>query len=155
VEGENVIGYMDNLVSFGIIAPKRRSLILTNQRMLLVDVSNMSTTAASAGFAYVFGVFGRSAANKISKEDIEETTKKLSQANLDDLLKSNPENMAIDNSNVAQVEIDRKQIVIKANDGKTFKYGLANPDVKNKKSDIYETYVTTLQNIFGSKVIAK
>lgn len=151
---ENVVGYIDNLVSFGIIAPKRRSLVVTSQRMLILDVSSMSSTATSAGFAYVFGAFGRGMANRISKDEIEEVTKKLSQTNLDELLRSNSENVGLDNTNIEQVEINRKQIMIRAN-GQTYKYGLANPDANNKKSDVYEHYVGVLQKTLGNKVIAK
>jgi hypothetical protein len=154
MENETVIGYIDNLVSFGIITPKRRSLILTDKRMLIVDVESISTTATSAGFAYVFGVFGRSMANKISKDDIVETTKKLSQANLDEILKSNPDNVGLDNANIEQVEISRKQILIKTGQ-RLIKYSLANPDVKNSKSNIYEEYVVTLQKALGNKILAK
>ena len=48
MENENLIGYIDNLTSFGIIAPKRRSLIVTDKRLLIVDSSSMSSTAVSA-----------------------------------------------------------------------------------------------------------
>ena len=72
----------------------------------------MSSTAASAGFAYVFGVFGRGAANKISKDEIRETTEKLAQANLDDLLKSNADNIALNIADIGSVEISRKNISI-------------------------------------------
>ena len=151
---ENVVGYVDNLTQFGIIAPKRRSLIITNQRVLILDVSSTSSTAAAAGFAYVFGIFGRGMANSISKEDIENTTEKLSKENLDELLKSNPENIELKNDSVTSVEINRKQVLIKA-DGKTFKYGIANPDAKNKDGVVYESYIKALQTALGSKVIAK
>ncbi len=154
MENENVVGYIDNLVQFGIIVPKRRSLVITDQRVMILDVSSMSSTATSAGFAYVFGVFGRGTANKISKDEIEEITKKLSQSNLDEILKSNPDNVGLDNTNIEQVEINRGQIIIKAG-GKAFKYGLANPDAKNKKSDVYEHYVKVLQAALGNKVISE
>jgi len=155
MENENLIGYIDNLTSFGIIAPKRRSLIVTDKRLLIVDSSSMSSTAVSAGFAYVFGIFGRGVANRITKEEIQENTKKLAQANLDDLLKANPDNIAIDNANVKSVEINRKQILIKTNDNKTYKYGLSNPDIKNKNSDVYESYVQVLQAVFKDRLIAQ
>lgn len=58
MDGENVIGYIDSLTSFGIIAPVKRSLIVTNKRLLIFNTKSVSTTATSAGFAYVFGVFG-------------------------------------------------------------------------------------------------
>jgi hypothetical protein len=74
MDGERVIGYVDNLTAFGIIAPVRKSLIITDKRVLILNASSMSSTAASAGFAYIFGVFGRGAANKISKNEIKETT---------------------------------------------------------------------------------
>jgi hypothetical protein len=151
---ERVIGYVDNLTAFGIIAPIRKSLVITDKRVLILDASSMSSTAASAGFAYVFGVFGRGVANRISKDEIQETTKKLAQANLDELLKSNVDNVALDGVNIESVEITRKNIVIKTNQ-KTFKYGLSNPDVRNKKSDVYESYVQVLQTALGSKVVAK
>jgi hypothetical protein len=154
MENEKVIGYLDNLTAFGIIAPIRKSLIVTDKRVLILDASSMSSTATSAGFAYVFGVFGRGMANRISKDEIQETTKKLSQANLDELLKSNADNVAVDPANIQSVEINRKQIVIKTNE-KTFKYGLSNPDVKNKQSDVYDSYVQALQAVLGNKVIAK
>ena len=70
------------------------------------------------------------------------------------LLKSNSDNVAVDNTNVESVEINRKQIMIKTN-GKTFKYGLSNPDVKNKNSDVYDSYVQVLQTALGSKVVSK
>ncbi len=151
---EKVVGYVDNLTAFGIIAPIRKSLVITDKRVLILDASSMSSTAASVGFAYVFGVFGRGMANRISKDEIQETTKKLSQANLDELLKSNSDNVAVDNTNVESVEINRKQIMIKTN-GKTFKYGLSNPDVKNKNSDVYDSYVQVLQTALGSKVVSR
>jgi hypothetical protein len=151
---ENVLGYIDNLVAFGIIAPKRRSLILTDQRLLILDVSSMSSTAASAGFAYLFGAFGRGMANRITKDEINEVTKKLSQSNLDELLKSNSDNVGVDNTSVERIELNRKQIVIRAG-GKTFKYGLANPEAHNKKSDVYEHYVEVLRAALGDKILAK
>ena len=151
---EKVIGYVDNLTAFGIIAPIRKSLVITDKRVLILDASSMSSTAVSAGFAYVFGVFGRGMANHISKDEIQETTKKLSQTNLDELLKSNSDNVAVDNTNVEGVEISRKQIIIKTN-GKTFKYGLSNPEVKNKNSDVYDSYVQVLQTALGSKVVSR
>ena len=152
--GERVIGYVDNLTAFGIIAPARKSLIITDKRVLILNASSMSSTAASAGFAYVFGVFGRGAANKISKNEIRETTEKLAQANLDDMLKSNADNVALNIADIESVEISRKNIAIKTNQ-KTFKYGLSNPDVKSKNSDVFDSYVQVLQAALGSKVVAK
>jgi hypothetical protein len=154
MENENVVGYVDNLTAFGIIAPKRKSLIVTDKRLLILDAGSTSSTAVSAGFAYVFGVFGRGMANKISKDQIQETTKKLSQANLDDLLKADMDNVALNSADIASVELDRKQILIKTN-GKTYKYGLSNPDIRNKNSDVYESYVQTLRTVLGNKVVAK
>ncbi len=151
---ENVLGYIDNLTAFGIIAPIRKSLIITNKRILILDASSMSSTATSAGFSYVFGVFGRGMANRISKDEIQETTKKLAQANLDELLNSNTDNVALDVTNIEGVEINRKQILIKTTQ-KTFKYGLSNPDVRNKKSDVYEAYIQVLQAALGGKVVSK
>ena len=120
-----------------------------------MDSSSTSSTAVSAGFSYVFGIFGRGVANRITKEEIQENTKKLAQADLDDLLKTNADNIAIDNANVKSVEINRKQILIKTNDNKTYKYGLSNPDIKNKNSDAYESYVQALQAAFKDRVIAQ
>ncbi|ASI13624.1 putative DNA-binding protein [Candidatus Mancarchaeum acidiphilum] len=154
MENENVVGYIDNLVSFGIIAPKRKSVIITNQRLLILDANSTSSAAASVGFSYLFGAFGRGAANRIAKDDVLDKTKALSQEDLDTALKSNSENVAIDNSNIDSIRISRKNIEIKAQ-GKTFKYGLANPDAKKKGKGVYEGYIQTLQNIFGSKVIAE
>jgi len=153
MEGENVIGYVDNLTSFGIIAPSRKSLIVTDKRLLLLDPSSVSSNAVSAGFAYAFGMFGRGAANRITKDDIQKTTEKLAQANLDDLIKSNSKNVAIDNANVEKIEISRKNIVIMAS-GKRLSYGLSNPDARDKKSDVYSSYVEVLEKAFGSKVAA-
>ncbi len=152
MEGENVIGYVDNLTSFGIIAPSKKSLIVTDKRLLLLDASSSSSTAVSVGFAYVFGMFGRGAANRITKDDIQKTTEKLAQANLDDLIKSDSKNVAIDNVNVESIEISRKNIVIKAS-GKKLSYGLSNPDAKDKKSEVYGTYVEVLEKVFGNKVV--
>jgi hypothetical protein len=154
MQDENVVGYVDNLTSFGLVAPKRKALIVTDKRVLIVDASNMSSTDTSVGFAFVFGVFGRGMANRITKDQIQETTKKLSETNLDELLKSNADNVALDSASISSVEIDRKQIQIKTI-AKTYKYGLSNPDVRNKKSDIYDSYVQTLQTVLGSKVMAR
>lgn len=154
VQNENVIGFVDNLTAFGIIAPKKKSLVVTDKRMLIIDASSMSSTAVAAGFAYAFGIFGRGTANKISKDQIRETTEKLSQANLDELLKSNADNVALDNADIRSVEINRKQILIKTGE-KTFKYGLSNPDIKDKNSGVFDGYVQTLQTVLGNKVIAR
>ncbi len=154
MKGENVIGYIDNLTSFGIIAPKRKSIVFTDKRTFILDASSMSSTAVSVGFSYVFGAFGRKAANKISKEDIEETTKKLAESDLDSLIAQKPDNVVLGNASVESVIIDRKQIVLKSG-GKSFKYKLANPEVKKKKLDTYQRYVGILTTAFGNKVKAK
>ena len=154
VENENVIGYIDNVTSFGIIAPKRRSIIITNKRILILNASSTSSVATDAGFAYVFGIFGRGIANKITKEDIENATKKLSEMNLDDALKSDPDNLALNNGDITNIEIDRHGIQIKTSN-KTYKYGLSNPDTKNKDSGVYNSYVQALRTVFGDKVKAK
>ena len=154
MDNERVIGYVDNLTAFGIIAPARKSLIITDKRVLILNASTISSTAASAGFAYAFGVFGRAVANKISKDEIRETTEKLAQANLDDLLKSNADNVALNIADIESVEISKKNIAIKTSQ-KTFKYWLSNPDVKNKNSDVFDSYVQVLQAALGSKVVAK
>ncbi len=154
MQNENVIGYIDNLTAFGIIAPIRRSLVITDQRILILDSGSISSTATSVGFAYIFGIFGRSISNRISREEIEEVTKKLSQANFDELIKSNPDNIGLENMSIKSVEISRKWIHIITAE-KTFKYKLSNPNARNKKSDVYEHYVKTLQFILGSKVILK
>ena len=60
----------------------------------------MSSTAASAGFAYVLGIFGRDWQTVLPRGRYRRIQKKLAQANLDDLLKSNPDNIAIGNANV-------------------------------------------------------
>ncbi|MCL5008557.1 MAG: hypothetical protein M1156_01550 [Candidatus Marsarchaeota archaeon] len=151
---ESVLGYIDNLTSFGIITPKRKSLVITDQRILVLDVSSVSTTAVSSGLTLAFGIFGRGVANSISKQDIEETTKKLSEEDLDGLLKSNAKNTELKNNDISAVEISRKQILIKAK-GETLKYGFANPDTKNKESVVYDSYVGALQAALGGKVTAK
>lgn len=151
---ENVLGYIDNLTAFGIIVPKRRSLVITDRRVLILDVGSTSSTATSAGFSYIFGAFGRGMANRISKDEIEGITEKLSKANLDEMLSSNPDNVGLENGSIEKIEINRKQIFIKAGE-KSFKYGLANPDANNKKSDVYEHYVTVLRSALGDKVAAK
>ena len=151
---EKVLGYVDNLTAFGIIAPVRKSLVITNKRVLILDASTTSTTAASAGFAYVFGIFGRGMANRASKDEVRETTEKLAQADLEDLLKSNPGNAALDLTDIVRVEISRKNILIKTAQ-KTFKYGLSNPDIWNRNSTVYDTYVQVLQAALGTKVVPK
>jgi hypothetical protein len=90
MENERVIGYIDNLTSFGIITPGRRSIIITDKRLLILKVSDTSSNATYAGFTYVFGIFGRGIANKITKENIENETKKLAQMNPDDALNQIP-----------------------------------------------------------------
>ncbi len=154
MENENVLGYIDNVTSFGIIAPKRRSIIITDKRLLILNVSSTSSAAADAGFAYAFGIFGRGMANRATKEEIENVTQKLSQMNLDDVLKSDPDNLALNNGDILEIEIDRHNIQIKTNQ-KTYKYNLANPDIKNKDSDVYNNYVQTLKAAFGDKVKAR
>jgi len=99
VENENLIGYIDNLTSFWIIAPKRRSFIITDKRLLIVDSSHVFY-CCFCRFRICFRHFRKGLANRITKEEIQENTKKLAQANLDDLLKSNPDNIAIGNANV-------------------------------------------------------
>ncbi len=154
MKDEKVIGYVDNLTAFGIISPKTKGLIITDKRILILDASTVSSAAVSAGFSYVFGIFGRGVANRITKDQIQETTQKLAQSDLDGLLKSNPSNIAISNANVERVELDRKQILIKT-EQKTFKYRLSNPDVRNKNSDVYQSYMQALQTALGSKVVGK
>ncbi len=154
MKDETVVGYIDNITAFGIIAPIRRSLVVTNKRILILDVSSTSSTSTSAGYAFVFGIFGRGAANQITKDQIQETTKKLSQSNLEELLKSNTDNVAIDNANIKNIMIDRKNISINTNE-KTYKYALSNPDVRNKTSDVYDSYVRTLQKVLGDNVVTK
>ncbi len=153
MENENVIGYIDNVTSFGIITPKRRSIIITDKRILILNISSTSSVATDAAFAYVFGIFGRRMANKITKEDIENATKKFSQMNLDDALKSDPDNLALNNEDIINIEINRYNIQIKTNE-KTYRYGLSNPDIKNKDSDVYSSYVQALKTAFGDKVKA-
>jgi hypothetical protein len=154
MENEKVIGYIDNLVSFGIIAPKRKSLIVTDKRLLIVDASSATSTVASVGIGYALGVFGRGITNRITKENVKETTEQLSQTNLDQLLKSNAKNVALDIASINNIKINRKRIIIKTNE-KTFKYKLANPDVKHKKNDTYNTYVDFLKSALSNKVTAK
>jgi len=154
IDGEKVIGYIDGLTSFGIIVPQKRSLIVTNKRLLILGTKSTSVTATDAGFAYVFGVFGRGMANRLTKDELEKAAKQYSIANLDELLKSDSDNVGLDNSNIANVEIDRKNIKITTNE-KKFSYSLGNPDAKNKNSDVYDTYVQTLRQALGDKVIAK
>lgn len=154
MDGENVIGYIDSLTSFGIIAPVKRSLIVTNKRLLIFNTKSVSTTATSAGFAYVFGVFGRGMANRITKDELEKTAKQYASGNLDDMLKSDSDNIGLDIASVVRVEIDRKNIAIITGD-KKLNYALGNPDAKNKKSDIYDAYVQVLRQALGDKVVSK
>lgn len=154
MEGENVIGYIDNMTSFGIIAARRRSIIVTNKRTFILDANSASSIAVSAGFAYVFGAFGRKMANKVSKKEVEETTRKLAESNLDSLVGENADNIVLNNSDVESVAINRKQVAIRTG-GKTFKYKLANPEVRKKKLDTYERYVQILTTAFGNRLNAK
>ncbi len=152
--GENVLGFVDALTSFGIIAPRKRSLVVTDKRLLILSASTISTTAASAGFAYIFGVFGRGMANRINKEELEKAAQTVSSGNLDEMLKSDPENMSIDIASIEKVEVSRKNLTILAG-GKKFGYSLGNPDARNKKSDVYDIYVQALRKALGDRVIAK
>jgi len=45
--------------------------------------------------------------------------------------------------------------LIKTNDNKTYKYGFANPDIKNKNSDVYESHVQVLQAALKERLIAQ
>ncbi len=154
MENEQVIGYIDNLTSFGVIAPERRSIIITDKRMLILKVSDTSSNATYVGFTYVFGIFGRGVANKITKENIKNETKKLAQMDPDDALKSNPDNFALNNGDILAIKIDRNNIQIETN-SKKYKYKLSNPDVKNKDDDTYNNYIQVLRTVFGDKVKAK
>ncbi|MGC9204852.1 MAG: hypothetical protein ACP5FN_01055 [Candidatus Micrarchaeia archaeon] len=154
MENERVIGYIDNLTSFGIITPARRSIIITDKRLLILKVSDTSSNATYAGFTYVFGIFGRGIANKITKENIENETKKLAQMNPDDALKSNPDNFSLNNEDILAIKIDRNNIQIETN-SKKYKYRFSNPDIKDKRNNTYNNYVQALRTVFNDKVKAK
>ncbi|MCL4376660.1 hypothetical protein M1558_04200 [Candidatus Parvarchaeota archaeon] len=154
MENEKTIGYIDNLVSFGFIAPKRKSLIITDKRLLIVDASSATSIVASVGIGYALGVFGRGITNRVTKENVKETTEKLSQTDLDQLLNSDPNNLALDIASISNIEINRKKIIIKT-DQKTFKYKLGNPDVRHRKMDTYSNYVDFLKAALSNKVTAK
>ncbi|MGC8694731.1 MAG: hypothetical protein ACP5RI_03905 [Candidatus Micrarchaeia archaeon] len=154
MENERVIGYIDNLTSFGIITPARRSIIITDKRLLILKVSDTSSNATYAGFTYVFGIFGRGIANKITKENIENETKKLAEMNPDDALKSNPDNFLLNNEDILAIKIDRNNIQIETN-SKKYKYRFSNPDIKDKRNNTYNNYVQALRTVFNDKVKAK
>ncbi len=154
MDGESVLGYIDSMTSFGIIAPQKRSLIVTNKRLLVVSTKSTSATASSAGFAYAFGIFGRAASNRINKEELEQAAAALSKENLDTLMQSDPDNVAIDNASVERVDIDRKSVTILANGRKTH-YNLVNPDARRKDGGVYETYVEALQKALGDRVSSR
>lgn len=154
MENEKVIGYVDNLVSFGIIAPRRKSLIVTDKRLLLVDSNSALPIVVSIGVAYYFGVFGRGITNRLSKDSIKENTEKLSQMNMDELLKSDPKNMDFNYSEIKRIKITRRKIIIETT-RKKLKYKLSNTDVRKRKSGVYEAYVQTLQPVLGDKLKAR
>ena len=85
---------------------------------------------------------------------MKETTEKLSQTDLDQLLNSDPNNLALDIASISNIKINRKKIIIKT-DQKTFKYKLGNPDVKHRKIGTYSNYVDFLKAALSDKVTAK
>ena len=93
-------------------------------------------------------------ANRINKEELEKAAQTVSSGNLDEMLKSDPENMSIDIASIEKVEVSRKNLTILAG-GKKFGYSLGNPDARNKKSDVYDIYVQALRKALGDRVIAK
>ena len=154
MENEKTIGYIDNLVSFGFIAPKRKSLIITDKRLLIVDANSAVSIVSSVGISYALGIFGRGITNRVTKENVKETTEKLSQTNLDQLLNSDPNNVDLDIASIDSIEINRKKIIIKT-DQKIFKYKLGNSDVRHRKIATYNNYVDFLKAALSNKVTAK
>lgn len=154
MDGETVMGYVDNLTSFGIIAPQKRSLIVTNKRLLILGTETTASFLTSTGFAYAFGIFGRGMANRLTKDELDKTAKQFANSNLDELLKSSPGNFSLNLQSVIGVEINRLKIKIITNE-KSFGYSLGNPDTRNKKLQIYDTYVQVLRQALGDKIAAK
>lgn len=154
MEDEFTIGYVDNLASFGIIEPSRASLILTNKRLIIVYIDSTNSFFASIMIENQFGVLAEGMVNKISADEIKKATKLILERNLDDVINADPRTIVLDVNDVQQVKIDRRRITIITNK-KKFHFKLANPDVKNKQSDTYDTYVDFLKTTLPNKIMAK
>ncbi len=154
MEDEKVLGYIDNLVSFGIVAPHRKSLIITNKSLILVDANTISAVATSVGISYVFGVFGRGLANKAVTGDVKENTKDISSLDVNSIMNSDKNGIKLDFNQIKSIDLNRKGIVIKSTD-KTLKYKLGNPEAKNKKLETYTNYVNLLKSVLSDKLTAK